>query len=144
MVGSSPSKTSKTATMNDSSVINTGTSPRLSDVSKLVIKTKVKSQQTSPSIGYHQCFFKTKDQMPEVKRTHTSPNLYELINIEMESKVSMTENPMWSSEIIPHCPNKCLHRQTRACRLQHIKNGRSVITSFSVQTITSVNAETFL
>ena len=90
------------------------TSPRLSDASRVEVSTHVKRQQTSPSFGYMPSLRKTRqsrkgycycpksNQIPAVKRTHTSPNLHSSLDMNPKNlpNLCVTDNPTWSTEII--------------------------------------------
>ena len=127
--------------VSDSKAYSRRPSSGQSDYSRVMVDTNVKSQQTSPIIIHQHNNFGRR-----ISSSQTSPNLYNLLHAEMEdpSNMYLTDNPMWSTGITSLCSQLCLQRQTRSWRLQNIKEGKSLINSFSIQTITSVNAETFL
>ena len=143
------------------------TSPRLSNASNGEVITNVKSQQTTPSISRQSMLTRKRSRLgscyvhgiPAVKRTHSSPNLYSFLNSDAEvtsymresdhyasvqANMCVTNNPMWSTEIISECSHKCVSMLDRSSRLKIMKTGNSMIQSFSIQTITSSNAETFV
>ena len=127
------------------------TSPRLSDASRMVVSMHVKSQQTSPSIGYMPslrknrqsrkgyCYCRKINQIPAVKRTHTLPNLYSSLDIGPKNlpNLCVTDNPTWSMEMISECSNTCVPEHKKSFRKNIIKQGKSLVHSLSIQTITS-------
>jgi hypothetical protein len=134
------------------------TSPRLSDASRVVVLTDVKSQQTSPSIGYMPeirknrpsrkgyCYCQKSNQIPVVKRTHTSPNLYSSFEMDPTNlpNLCVADNPTWSMDMISEFSNKCVPKQRRSFRQNIIRQGKSMVHSFSIQTITTKDDETLV
>jgi hypothetical protein len=133
-------------------------SPRLSDASRVVVLMHVKSQQTSPSIGYmpslrknrqsrkEYCYCRKSNRIPAVKRTHTSPNLYSSLDMNPKHlpNLCVTDNPTWSTEMISECSNNCVPTQKRSSQQNIIRQCTSLVHSFSIQTINTEDAETFV
>ena len=150
------------------------TSPTLRFPSQGEILTQVKSQQTSPSLNHRftprtvrdtrleSCRCKRRKHGPRMKRTHSTPNLYSWINKTAEDSCmseidlstpqqanqgvtnAMNVNQKLKTIVMSDCRDKCSSKLDRSTRIKNIKQGNKMFQSFSIQTITSSEAETFV